>query len=939
MHINLPGYTQEASSDLNPNSLSQVINLYEQGEFYIASQELLLSEVQQTQGWKKDVKVSDINQDSALWVRIELNNTYSETINLSLVIGSVFVDEVDAFLLDEYGRIIQSERNSATRVIPSDSLQGLGFSMQILARPNSRYSLYVRIKDDAYQLIPIDVWHSEAFDTESKYKMLLLSAMSGALSLLACYFLFTYILKNAPERFWFCVFTSAVMSTILCAEGVISSMFMMPAYTAELTSLGLVVTFFASIKITRIIFSPMSSKWIYAHYVSLSVPLLGVLFLNDYQQFIVLVGYASAFFVSKLIASIVYRKSLDIKSATIYLIAWLMLGISGLYQFILFFSTGFNIDSSSPFPFVFVSLSVALIGVAIISREQSLTKHQLDQGKASLNYFKHYSDLFNFSAEGLFSATASGELLHVNPAMCALFGYVDQSSLLRDRPKLSNLFAHKQEIELLFGELSIQKTVLGKEVKGIRKDGTEFWLSISCQLHSDAKERVQFGSMFDVTERRLHQINLQYQNTHDQLTGLFNRRYFLHKTTLHLKQAHDSNVTHALIYLDIDQFKVINDTCGYIAGDIYIKELSHELFDIVSDTYPFARLSADQFALLVHYSNVEELHNLASKLLAKVKNYEFKWERHSFCQSMSIGVVAIDNDFTSSEELLSLASSACQIAKEYQLEKIHYYTSNQDENKNYNRDVHWVNEVLAGLENNNFEIFYQHYRPLNQVTNLDYFEVLLRLRTQNNDLIAPEIFMPAAEKMSVSTKLDKFVIEHSFKWMANQPNMVENLGMININLSSMSLIDEEFRYFLMHAFEKYDIQHTKVCFELNESIAIIHMRNAIDFMRDFRQLGCKFALDDFGSGFSSYNYLKQLPIDMIKIDGQYIRDILHDPIDLAMVTAIRDVASAMGILTSAELVETQEILVELGKLGVDYAQGFTISQPQPLSSYSSFVDS
>jgi diguanylate cyclase (GGDEF)-like protein/PAS domain S-box-containing protein len=546
--------------------------------------------------------------------------------------------------------------------------------------------------------------------------------------------------------------------------------------------------------------------------------------------------------------------------------------------------------------------------------------------------------LFQHAAEGLYTAKPNGELIHVNPAICSLFGYADSKSFLDTHPHLSSFFANPKDADLLMGELSIQQTVLGKEVKGKRSDGAEFWFSISSQLKKVQDNMLQFGSLFDITERRLHQINLQYLNTHDQLTGLYNRRHFLQIMNERIQNEDCTVDKFALVFLDVDQFKVINDTCGHSAGDIFIKELSHELYDVVTDKYPFARLSADQFGLLVGFDNSNELRALANALLEKVRTFEFKWDRHRFRQSVSIGIAAFEPGIPSGEELLSYADTACLIAKEGGRDKIHIYSPDMEMHSSYQRDLYWVNEVKNALQEDKFELFYQHYRPLSKADDLDYYEILVRLRTKDGDLVAPEFFMLSAEKAHISHNIDKCVIESYFSWVNSHREHIETLGKVNINLSGFSLSDDDFKFFLLNAFDKYNIPHHKVCFEITETMAIIRMKDAIEFMDEFKKLGCTFALDDFGTGFSSYSYLKNLPVDYLKIDGNFIRDILNDKIDLAMVTSIRDVADAMKIKTVAEFVESKGIMVQIAKLGVDYAQGFYIAKPEPLLHYSPYKD-
>lgn len=916
------------------------INLNQYSEFQIANQGLLLSDVQQLKQWQSYQEFSSIPSNSVLWMRFSLVNNSTSSHLLTLIAGSVFVDQVDAFLLDEQGRIVQSARLQS-EAEQTAYISRKGFKMNLISRAESTYTVYVRVQDDGHTLVPLELWQTDVYTEEASVRLILLGAMSGGLALLATYFLLTYVLRNAPARFWFCVFATSAMTTMLSAEGILPAIFLLPSMTAELTALSLVITLFAAIKITRIVFEPMSDLWLRAHYVLLLGPLIGIFVLSDFYQLVGLMIFAFIFFMSKIIATVVYRKAIDMRSAAIYFSGWITLGLVGFLELMSFFNSTGHLSFTAPYPFAFICLGVMLIAVAIISREQSIQASRSFYQGQQIEQLQQYNDLFQHAAEGLYTALPNGDFIHVNPAICSLFGYKDNDDFIKNTPNLAQIFADTREAEILLGELSIQLTVLGKEAKGVRRDGSEFWFSISCQLKKVNGNTLHFGSLFDITERRLHQINLQYLNTHDQLTGLFNRRYFLQLMNERIAEqvkskSADQHGKFALLFLDVDQFKVINDTCGHSAGDIFIKELSHELFDVVSDNYPFARLSADQFGLLVGFENSNELRLLANKLLSKVRAFEFKWDRHIFSQSMSIGIAPFDQSIPSAEELLSYADTACLIAKESGRDKIHMYSPDMGMHSSYKRDLFWVNEVKSALKEDKLELFYQHYRPLNKSDNNEYYEILVRLRTQDNDLVAPEFFMPSAEKANISNKIDKFVVESYFIWLSTNNHHIDTLGKANINLSGMSLSDDDFKFFLLHAFEKYHIPHDKICFEITETMAIIKMKDAIEFMDEFKKLGCTFALDDFGSGFSSYSYLKHLPVDFVKIDGNFIRDILNDPIDLAMVTSIRDVAEAMKIKTVAEFVETPEIMVQIGKLGVDFAQGFCIAKPQPLVNYQSF---
>ena len=935
----LASNTDELTSVVDAKNILPSINLQNIASLHYTSQGLLLSDVVQLTQWQRDFSLNPIPEDKALWIRFQIENTGNTNIPLMLIVGNTFIDRVDGFLLDDQGRIIQSiQRNNANpNTIPDTSTSGLhGFSMAITSRPEQLLSVYLRIRDDGPAMLPVELWDETSFEQQSSIRLILLGALSGGLSLLATYFLITYMLKNAPARFWFAIFSVASMTTLLSAEGILPSLFLLPGFAAEITAISLTISLFAAIKIGRDIFVPVSPVWLRAHYILLLIPVVTLFLYNDFWQLISILSIIIAFLVSKLFATLIYRSKIDMRSTVIYFCGWVALGLVAVLEVLSFTQGASHLSYSAALPFAFTCFGIMLIGVAIISREHSLVFRQESEQASIIRNLEHFADVFTHAAEGLYAAKSDGTLLRVNPAFTSLFGFESESKLLNTIHKVHDLFSDPNQTDLLLGELSTQQTVLGREFKGKRADGREFWFSISSQLVKSKSEAQHYGSIFDITERRVNQINLQYLNTHDQLTGLHNRRHLVQLLNEKITQSNVDDAKFALFYIDVDQFKIINDTCGHTAGDVFIKELAHEIYDECEPGAIFARLSADEFGLIVDYQDDRIIQDVTQKILSKVRKFEFKWDRHRFNQSVSIGIAKHELNTVSAEELLSFADTACIVAKESGRDKVHEFSKEMGIKNNYERELHWVNEVNRALKDDSFELYFQHYRPLNKSDACDYYEILIRLRTQDGDLIAPEFFMPAAERYNLSNKIDRWVIESYFKWLNTNAEFLDKLAKCNINITGPSLSDEDFPFFLLNAFEKYHIPHNKICFEITETMAIIKMNDAIGFIKQFKRLGCTFALDDFGTGFSSYGYLKNLSVDYVKIDGNFIRDILTDPIDLAMVTSIRDVAKAMSIKTVAEFVESDDIMVQLGKMGVDFAQGYCIAEPAPLIEFVSY---
>jgi diguanylate cyclase (GGDEF)-like protein len=385
--------------------------------------------------------------------------------------------------------------------------------------------------------------------------------------------------------------------------------------------------------------------------------------------------------------------------------------------------------------------------------------------------------------------------------------------------------------------------------------------------------------------------------------------------------------------MDLDQFKVVNDTCGHKAGDMLLSQLSQKIDKLVAEKGILARLGGDEFGVLLEDDQAQMAYLLANKILNEVSEFRFVWEKNIFTLGISIGQVSWHTNITTAEQLMTMADSACYMAKERGRNQVHTYSQEDKHVQRYESELSWLSRINHAIEHNEFELHYQHYQALNKNNQGHHYEILLRMKNQGGILHTPGSFMPSAERYNLTAKIDRWVIENYFAWLANNPEHENQLTQANINLSGHSLADNELKLFVLNGFEKYKIPYHKICFEITESMAILKMDETLEFINTFHKLGCKFALDDFGSGFSSYSYLKTLPVEQLKIDGSFVKDILIDPINMAMVNSIKDVAKAMDMETIAEFVESTDVMVELGKMGLDYAQGYGVAKPAPLSEF------
>ncbi|MDZ4875843.1 MAG: hypothetical protein CLLPBCKN_005263 [Chroococcidiopsis cubana SAG 39.79] len=468
----------------------------------------------------------------------------------------------------------------------------------------------------------------------------------------------------------------------------------------------------------------------------------------------------------------------------------------------------------------------------------------------------------------------------------------------------------------------------------IGRDGTEFAIDHSA-APIYASDRQLIGSILvfrDITQANTMARQLAWQASHDPLTELYNRREFEKRLATAVHSAQNGSIQHVLCYLDLDQFKIINDTCGHAAGDMLLRHISSLLPTQLRKTDTLARLGGDEFGILLYSCPLEQATQIANVLRQQINDYRFVWQDKTFTVGVSIGLVEINITTPSVASVLSAADAACYVAKNKGRNRVHIYQLDDTELAIQQGEMQWVTRLPQALEDNRFRLFYQPIAAIapTSVGSPHHCEVLLRLEDETGKLVSPMAFIPAAERYHLMHRIDRWVIQTLFRHLmlsstARLPHVYA------VNLSGATLNDEQFISFVQEQFALTEICPQLICFEVTETVAITNLAKAAAVMRQLKALGCSFALDDFGSGMSSFAYLKNLPVDYLKIDGVFVREIVSDPIAAEMVAAIAKIASVMGIQTIAEFVEDEFILDKLRQLGVDYAQGYGISQPKALT--------
>lgn len=559
-----------------------------------------------------------------------------------------------------------------------------------------------------------------------------------------------------------------------------------------------------------------------------------------------------------------------------------------------------------------------------------------DAARELFNAHERMQIILQCSGDAVVITDAQGNVKEINPFAARMLDASIAEGELRPSHEVLRLLNHSTRDPI---DDPVAKALAGKfEVIEeehrllIGTDGNEYTVNLLAVpvLDSVGTPTGCIVTLHDVTEMFGMARKLSHQATHDPLTGLVNRHEFEIRLQQAIESANIDRTQHVLLYMDIDRFKVANETCGYRAGDELLKQVVSRLKQVVRHGDTLARLGGDEFGLLLNACPVQKALQIAESIRESIKKDRFHWDANQFDLGITIGLMPVMAESGSRADLLSAAEAACSVAKEAGRNRVQLYEAHDIVMARHRGEMQWVHRISEALDEDRFVLYCQEIQSLNPSSKDKRYEILLRMRDKEGNIIPPNEFIPAAERYQLMPAVDRWVIDHTLSDFHVLQGEDGAMAFCSINLSGQSLCDEGFLDYVVQRIKNSEIPPANICFEITETAVIANLNIAIHFIAVLRDMGVRFALDDFGSGLSSFAYLKNLSVDYLKIDGTFVRDMAHDQIDYAIVSSINQIGQLMGIQTIAEFVESDAIFEKLRNMKVDYVQGYSIGRPRPI---------
>lgn len=538
--------------------------------------------------------------------------------------------------------------------------------------------------------------------------------------------------------------------------------------------------------------------------------------------------------------------------------------------------------------------------------------------------------------DGVITADERGCVRWMNPAAERMTGWTSEAASGRPTAEVFRIVHAETRMPAPDPATAclttLDRTGLAARTVLLSTSGQEFAIEDCASPIHDVKGGLRGAVLVfhDVSEQRRMTDQMTYRATHDALTGLLNRAEFEARLTRVLAKACDEKIDCAMMFIDLDQFKLVNDACGHAMGDKLLCQVSELLRMSVRNRDTLGRLGGDEFGVILEHCTVQQAERVAQSICDRMDEFRFVHDDRRFRIGASIGLVPVDGRWSDTVAAQRAADTACYAAKEAGRNRVHVWFDSDAAMRGQSGETQWASRLEEALDDDDFVLYAQKIQPMqSRVTGL-HCEILIRLREADGTIVAPGRFLPAAERFHMASRIDRWMVRRVFEWLAEENGSPADIETVSVNLSGQSLGDRAFHRYVVQLLQEIAVDPTKLCFEVTETAAITNLADASAFIREMRALGMRVALDDFGAGASSFGYLKNLPVDYLKIDGQFIRDIETDPLDMAAVRCFHEVARAIGVQTIAEFVETESIRQVLCAIGIDYAQGYLIHRPEPL---------
>ena len=868
--------------------------------------------------------------ESVYWFSFDLQNSGNKAIELYVNLSYPLLDKVDFYTVSNK-QIIEQYHSGDIYPFDARPIDYPSFLFPLTLSESQSKTVLLRVESKGPVQVPLSIWKKETFLLKAQSYLFLYGGFLAVILIMSAYNFCLYLFVRDTSYLFYTFFTLCMAGVHGSLDGFAYQWFWpnAPAWhqisAVTWISLGCISTvLFTNTLLPVPKNSPLNTAIKALLVMTFSSAIITQLI--PYRQAAMLNAGITLITMSSVLFICLAMLKHSPRIAKFYSLAW------GAYFL------GILLKSASKMGYIPYSpvseyagniggiVGIIILSLALADRINSERRAKEKAQHDAIGNLKRFQLLYENALEGIFSFDLKGNLLNANPAFIKLIGDINNNDGYMLRPK---------EFKGLLKEVRKTGQVVDFETTLHNHHEDSIWVNISARLIDETESDIPQleGTLINISERKAFEQQMLYLAEHDPLTGFFNRRAFESAAEEKLKRVKNLSEACCLMYMDLDQFKIVNDLCGHTAGDLLLKKLSKQLLNKTQDVgsgHIIARLGGDEFGILLGNTRIEKARLIAESFRKTVEDFLFLWQGKRYTLGVSIGLVELCPFHHSIEHVLIMADTACYQAKDQGRNRVHTFVESDKELEFRQLEMQWVSTIKEAITNDQFFLVFQNISSNNESNHTFHYEILLRLINSNGNLCAPNQFLPAAERYNLMPNIDRWVIRTYFTWLNENQEHLQNLACSSINVSTQSLGDDTFPEFLVGIFDEYQIPHQKICFEITEGMAITHIDNTQSFISKFRNLGCRFALDDFGTGFSSYAYLKDLCVDYIKIDGVFVKNLADNAIDNAMVKSICDVAKAMGIETIAEFVEDEIILQRLKEIGIDFSQGYHIHKPMKL---------